>query len=185
MDKFHGMASGTERAAAARENFGRGGMEMISFLRLGSEGLKELTEKAHEMGLVIGTQDVMAMKEFKIAAREMKEEEEAVELAFGKAAMPIKQWVAELKLSAIEVLMAAASWKAAAALMTNPAATLATFANMIHDNMQHVRDEIKKTALLTSSMGDEKLIPPAATAGVEKLPGRVLRLDGHPGSRCE
>ena len=65
MDRMQGLASGTERAAIARDLFGRGGAEMMEFLRLGSVGLKQMADEAEHLGVIITEQDIRAMKELK------------------------------------------------------------------------------------------------------------------------
>jgi len=88
MDRFHGMASGTERAAMARELFSRGGAEMLGFLSMGSAGLAKMTEEAEKLGLVITSKDVEAMREHQAAVRLLKEELEALAVTVGREVLP-------------------------------------------------------------------------------------------------
>ena len=54
------MENGTEKAALANELFGRSGSEMMPMLNNGAEGIIELTDRAHELGLIMGDDAVNA-----------------------------------------------------------------------------------------------------------------------------
>jgi hypothetical protein len=167
MDRFQGLASGTERAAVARELFGRGGSEMIAFLRLGSEGLKHFTEKAKEMGLTVGKDDVEAMRRWTATSRELEEHAEAFTIAWGKQVAGIKQWLAEFKIATVEVATDAPLWKKALSVLPGGALL---FSKGIVNDMQHVREEIKKTTdMLAKPPGNEHLDLNEPTQAVEKL----------------
>lgn len=92
MDAFHNNTSAVQKAAMARDLFGRGGTELLNFLSKGSEGLAKMGEKAHELGLILTNEDIRAVREFKLAQKELKEQSEAVEVTLGKATQGARLW---------------------------------------------------------------------------------------------
>ncbi len=64
LSKLAGMEDKTLRNALAMELFGLGGKEMIPLLNAGGDTIARLTQKAHDLGLVMGTEDVTAMAAF-------------------------------------------------------------------------------------------------------------------------
>jgi hypothetical protein len=62
-DRFAGMADGAEKSALAIKIFGRSGTELIPFLNLGSEGLREEAELAAKLGVVFTTKTAAAAHE--------------------------------------------------------------------------------------------------------------------------
>jgi len=89
MDKFQGLASGTEKAAIARELFSRGGSELQGFLKLGKDGLKAMADEAERLGIVLGEKDILAMKEHKVAQAELKASFEAFAITIGQQVLPL------------------------------------------------------------------------------------------------
>jgi hypothetical protein len=71
-DRFAGMATEEQRAAAAVELFGRGGVEMSKLLRGGSAGLAELREEARALGLPITEEQAKEVEAYKDAMQRMK-----------------------------------------------------------------------------------------------------------------
>ena len=59
-DKFNQLTSSSEQAAVAQEIFGRGGTAMLPLLKQGSAGIKALTDRAAELGLVLSTEAATA-----------------------------------------------------------------------------------------------------------------------------
>lgn len=53
-DKFEGMADGANKTALAIALFGRSGAQLIPFLNAGRSGIKELTDEAARLGIIIG-----------------------------------------------------------------------------------------------------------------------------------
>ena len=87
-DRFRGLSSNTQRAAEARELFGRGGGAFVELLAQGSAGLKQMAAQAEEMGLVITERDVVAMHEYKAASAAMRAELQAVAIEVGREVLP-------------------------------------------------------------------------------------------------
>lgn len=52
------MENGTKKAAMANQLFGKAGSEMMPMLNQGSQGMKDLTARAHELGLVLSDEAV-------------------------------------------------------------------------------------------------------------------------------
>lgn len=63
-DKFAGMADGTTKAALAQALFGKAGLELTEFLNSGAKGLDEFTQRARDLGIVIGQDTADAADEF-------------------------------------------------------------------------------------------------------------------------
>ena len=63
-DRFAGMEDGTTKTALAMSLFGRSGKEMIPMLNLGREGLEEMREEAHRLGIVLDTDTILKAEEF-------------------------------------------------------------------------------------------------------------------------
>lgn len=84
-NKFKLLENGTTKAALAQELFGKGGLEMIEFLNLGSEGLDEMAAKARELGIVISEETAAAADQFndKLADLRATADGLALELAAG------------------------------------------------------------------------------------------------------
>lgn len=62
-EKFAAMPDGAEKTALSMEFFGRTGAKLIPFLNAGRDGLAELREEAHELGLVMGEDAIKASAE--------------------------------------------------------------------------------------------------------------------------
>jgi hypothetical protein len=101
-DRFKSLASGTERAALARELFGRGGAELLGMLSQGADGLKRFTDEARRMGLIVGHDDVVAMKEYKASLNTIKAQQEALDVEWGKRTLPLME---SLKIGWLSVVM--------------------------------------------------------------------------------
>jgi len=89
IDRYHHLSSNTERAAFAREMLSRGGPELAAFLSMGAEGIRKFTEHAKELGLIVGKDDVTAFYEYKAAAKEAKNQQEALDFQIGQKTLPL------------------------------------------------------------------------------------------------
>ena len=65
------LSTETEKAAVAQELFGRGGSELLVFLKEGNEAIQEQVERARELGLVWSEEDTKASAEFKDSLSEL------------------------------------------------------------------------------------------------------------------
>ena len=101
-DRMRNLSSGTERAAVARELFSRGGAELIRFLNLGSEGMKELAKEAAELGRVLGDKDVAAAREYEAAVKRMHAATEALDREIGEHTLPLMMRWKAIEIGLIE-----------------------------------------------------------------------------------
>lgn len=88
-DKFKNMPNGIEKTAKATELFGRSGADLLPFLNRGSEGLKELADKADKMGLTLSEKNVGQIKKYITAQRELNASIDGVKNQIGLAMIPI------------------------------------------------------------------------------------------------
>lgn len=63
-DKFAAMKDGTAKTALAMQIFGRAGAELIPLLNGGSKGIKEMTDEAKQLGLVIDDKTAKSAEAF-------------------------------------------------------------------------------------------------------------------------
>lgn len=88
-DRFKSMPDGVEKTALAVQLFGRSGTTMLPFLNKGSEGIKELTAKAKEMGLVLDDASMKSFMEAKKAQREFDATLQGLSVTIGSALLPV------------------------------------------------------------------------------------------------
>jgi hypothetical protein len=100
-DAFRSSGDATAKARIARELFSRGGAELIDFLNRGSEGIREFTRRAEELGLVLTDHDIVAAKQFTMELQHLNAQWDAMVLQVGQKVLP--------KLSSFIVLMEAAA----------------------------------------------------------------------------
>ncbi len=117
-DSFHSLQSATEKAAMARDLFGRGGAEFIAFLQRGSDGIKALMQEADRLGLTITEKDILASKGMRIELGLLKSEVEGLTLSVGNKLLPILIHLGAGLVASTETLTTAASkwggiWRAA------------------------------------------------------------------------
>lgn len=62
--KFSGLKDGAGKTAVAMAIFGRAGADMIPFLNQGRDGIKEITDRAHELGIVISGETAAKAEQF-------------------------------------------------------------------------------------------------------------------------
>lgn len=85
------MENGSEKAKLATELFGKAGSEMMPMLNGGSEGMKELTDRAHELGLVVSDDAVTAGVVLGDTLDDVKQSFGAVMTKIGNGLMPVVQ----------------------------------------------------------------------------------------------
>lgn len=93
------MENGTEKARLATELFGKAGVEMMPMLNGGAEGMEELTERAHELGLVISDEAVTAGVTLGDTLDDVKQSFGAIGTKIGASFMPAIQGVLDLILN--------------------------------------------------------------------------------------
>ena len=88
MDRFHKLGPSVASSAAAREEFGRGGAELLRMLGMGGEALQHYIEKTKEMGTVVHATDVEAVETFNATMRITKSELSALADEIGRVVVP-------------------------------------------------------------------------------------------------
>jgi hypothetical protein len=92
------MENGTEKAALANGLLGRSGSEMMPMLNNGAEGITDLTERAHELGLIMGDDAVTAGVVLGDTLDDVKKSAGMVGTKIGVALFPILQKVLDMVL---------------------------------------------------------------------------------------
>lgn len=85
------MENGTEKARLATELFGKAGVEMMPMLNNGAEGMADLTQRAHDLGLVVSDEAVSAGVLLGDTMDDVKQSFGAVVTKIGVEALPIIQ----------------------------------------------------------------------------------------------
>jgi hypothetical protein len=94
-DAFAGSEDGAAKAAIAMQLFGRAGADMIPLLDKGSAGIDELKQKAQELGIVMGGDDIQAATRLNEQFKEIDAQMQAVKLRAGSDLAPALAGIAE------------------------------------------------------------------------------------------
>lgn len=89
------MGEGTERAALANQLFGRSGTELAPLLNQGSEAILALSDRAHDLGLILDEEAIASGVKLTDTIDDMKRSFSAVVTELGAGFFPILQTVAE------------------------------------------------------------------------------------------
>lgn len=93
------MENGTEKARLATELFGKAGIEMMPMLNNGAEGIEQLRERAHDLGLVMSDEAVTAGVVLGDTIDDVKRTFGAAATQIGVKLMPMIQQAADWVLS--------------------------------------------------------------------------------------
>jgi len=85
------MENGTEKAALANDLLGRSGSEMMPMLNNGAEGIVDLTNRAHELGLIMSDEAVNAGVVLGDTLDDVKQSAAMVGTKLGTALFPVVQ----------------------------------------------------------------------------------------------
>ena len=85
------MEDSTERAKLATELFGKAGVELEPLLNSGAEGIQDLMDRAHDLGLVMSDEAVTAGVVFGDTLADVKSSAGMVATEIGTAVMPMLQ----------------------------------------------------------------------------------------------
>lgn len=85
------MENGTEKAALATDLLGRSGTEMMPMLNNGAEGIIDLTNRAHELGLIMSDEAVTAGVVLGDTLDDVKQSAAMVGTKLGTALFPVLQ----------------------------------------------------------------------------------------------
>lgn len=98
------MENGTEKARLATELFGKAGVDMMPMLNGGAEGMADLTQRAHELGLVMSDEAVTSGVVLGDTIDDVKQSFGALGNQLGVGFMPIIQSVLDLILANIPTI---------------------------------------------------------------------------------
>jgi hypothetical protein len=87
-DKFASTEDGAVKAGIAMQLFGRSGSDLIPLLDKGSDGINELRQKAEDLGLVMGGEDIEAASKLNEQLKQMDAQMAAVKLRAGSELAP-------------------------------------------------------------------------------------------------
>lgn len=90
-----GMKDGTERATLAQQLFGKAGTELAPILNSGSDGIAELKDNAHALGLIMSDETVNAGVKLGDTIDDVKASFGAIGTKIGAEFMPLVQEVAD------------------------------------------------------------------------------------------
>lgn len=90
------MENGTEKARLATELFGKAGIEMMPMLNQGSGAMDELTQRAHDLGLVMSDDAVKAGVTLGDTIDDIKRSFSMIGTNLGAAVIPVIQQFADL-----------------------------------------------------------------------------------------
>lgn len=90
------MENGTEKARLATELFGKAGTEMMPMLNQGSQAMDDLTQRAHDLGLVMSDDAVSAGVTLGDTIDDIKQSFSMIGTNLGTAVIPIIQQFADM-----------------------------------------------------------------------------------------
>lgn len=99
-----GMEDGSERARLATELFGRAGTELAPILNSGSDGITDLKDRCHELGLVMSDEAVSAGVVLGDTIADVKASFGAIGRELGEKLMPIAQQIADYLIEKMPVI---------------------------------------------------------------------------------
>jgi hypothetical protein len=94
-DRFAKMPDGVEKSALAVEIFGRAGADLIPLLNSGAEGIKELTDEAARLGVVLDTETARAAEEFNDQMSRVGFAVDGLKLQLASALLPLLNELAD------------------------------------------------------------------------------------------
>lgn len=98
------MENGTEKARLSTVLFGKSGTEMMPMLNQGSAAIDELTDRAHELGLIMSEDTVKAGVELGDLMDDLKQSFQMVVTQLGTALFPAVQMIVEMILNNIPMI---------------------------------------------------------------------------------
>lgn len=88
-EKFKTMPNGPEKTAEALQLFGRAGMDLMPFLNKGKEGIKQLSDTAEKMGLVLSQDNIGQIKAHIQSQRELGAAFDGIKTQIGLTMIPL------------------------------------------------------------------------------------------------
>ena len=125
--RLAGMEDGSERAALASTLFGRAGAELAPLLNSGTEGIQELIDRAHQLGLVMDDETIKSGVKLGDTFDDVKQSLSKAALTVGAELMPYFQKGADLILTKLPQI------KSAAGMVATGIGKLADAAGWLYD----------------------------------------------------
>lgn len=107
--KLADMPNGTEKARLATELFGKAGVELMPMLNNGAQGIEDLKNRSHELGLVMSDEAVNAGVVFGDTLDDVKDSLGMVGVKVGSEVMPIVQKMLDWILANMPTIQAVTS----------------------------------------------------------------------------
>lgn len=104
---INGYSEGIDRTIKTQQFFGKGAEEVTGLLKLNTQVLEEARKKQEELGLVVGAENVEALRSYKAAMNDTGDVFLAIKKVIGDALMPVLtrlgQWFADIGPAAVVV----------------------------------------------------------------------------------
>lgn len=97
-EKFNGLGDTNQRTAAAMKLFGKSGAELIPLLAQGRDGIKELTDEAARLGIVIDANTAARAEEFNQTLKRLHATHDSIVLQITQGMLPGLQQLADAML---------------------------------------------------------------------------------------
>ena len=91
MEALAGVENESERAAIATDLFGRAGTQLLPMLADGTEGLKDMRQEAHDLGIVFDAEAAKSAEDFTDAMTRVKASLQGAMFAIADSLMPVIQ----------------------------------------------------------------------------------------------
>jgi hypothetical protein len=100
-DKFKGLTNETEKTIYAQQLFGKSGYQLIPFLNLGAAGIEKLMQRAKELGIIVGGDDIVAGKKFADLMRDVSAVVKSLGIQLAVSLLPYLQVFSETIISVV------------------------------------------------------------------------------------
>lgn len=170
---LNGYKEGTDRNLAAQTLFGRGAGDVNALLKLNAEVVEAAKQKQAELGLIVGAENVAALKAYKAAMNDAGDVVTAVKKAVGDALMPVLsklgEWFSSIGPAAVLIIKGAIGGLVSMfwVLKTVVTAVWETINAMVVSVAEPVRGLVE--ALYHAAQGDFE----AAAGAIKGIPGIV------------
>lgn len=88
-DKFKALPDGPLKTSAALDLFGRSGKDMIKVLNLGSQGIKDLEQRANDLGLTLTAKTIASVSKYIASQKDLKDSTNSLKVAIGSLTIPV------------------------------------------------------------------------------------------------
>lgn len=94
-DAYNAQTDPAKRAALLAAAFGKTGQELIPILERGSEGIRKMYGDAARSGQILSQDDIQKAEDFRLAMDQLNDSWQKLEIAAGKALIPIVKGLAD------------------------------------------------------------------------------------------